>query len=120
MKPSAHFSLEEISCRCGCGQKIVDPALYKILERFRAFIGDRVMTTHCVNRCEVHNADVGGHPNSPHLTGNAWDGHVKTLSIKQLHKKAKEAYEKNILSGGLGFYRWGIHIDSWRKRTWHG
>jgi len=121
-KPSAHFSDAEISCRCDCGQAIVNKQLYIILERFRKLLGDVPMTTHCCNRCEKHNEEIvpPGHPKSKHLTGMAWDGHVRKYSNRQLHKLAKEAYKLNIISGGLGLYRWGIHIDSSKKRMWKG
>ena len=125
-KVSEHFSLEEIICRCGCGQAYVDPKLFIILEDFRAYLKNEVgmeihLVTHCVNRCVEHNNKFlgqGASPNSRHLKGRAWDGHGKEITIKKLHKLAKKAHKINILPGGLGFYSWGIHIDSGQKRTW--
>ena len=125
-KVSAHFSEAEIACRCDCGQDTVNKQLYVILERFRKLLGDVPMTTHCVNRCTAHNLKVGGVPKteksngSRHLYGMAWDGICRTYSNRQLHKLAKKAYKLNIISGGLGLYRWGIHIDSSKKRMWKG
>ena len=123
LKISDHFSIPEIECRCGCGQNYVDTKLYEILEEFRFFAGRKPMITHCVNRCKEHNdkyLKYGASPKSRHLTGRAWDGHIRGMSISKLHEIAKKAYEENIISGGLGFYTWGIHIDSGRKRTWMG
>lgn len=118
MKASKHFSLSEITCRCGCGQVIIDKELYIILEAFREHIGNKRMITHCVNRCVLHNDNVGGVSNSKHIPGKAWDGHVHGLDNEKLHEIAKQAYDEDIISGGLGFYSWGIHIDSGKKRTW--
>ena len=120
MNVSDNFSKNEIECRCGCGQAIIDKNLYKILEAFRSFNGDKRMITHCVNRCPKHNRISDGVKNSKHVTGRAWDGHTHGMSIDDLHKSAQFAYDKGIISGGLGFYSWGIHIDSGKKRTWKG
>ena len=120
MKPSKHFSLEEITCRCGCGENNIDPKLYEILEEFRVYCGSFPMITHCVNRCKKHNKDVGGVPKSKHIKGHAWDGHIKGMSVSMLHDLAKAAYNIDVISGGLGFYSWGIHIDTGKKRAWMG
>lgn len=127
-KPSEHFSLAEISCRCNCGQALVDQKLYPILENFRRFVwletGYEVpFVTHCVNRCVAHNnkfLSQGASTTSLHLVGRAWDGHGKGISLRKIRKLAKKAYKLGIISGGLGLYKWGIHIDSGRKRTWKG
>ena len=125
-KPSEHWSLEEITCRCGCGQAFIDKKLYIILEDFRVFVASEIgyevsLVTHCVNRCVEHNnkfLSQGASPNSLHLKGRAWDGHGKGISLRKIKKLAKKAYKQNIISGGLGLYSWGIHIDSGNKRTW--
>lgn len=117
-KVSEHFSLSEATCHCGCGQATIDKKLYEILELFRSYIGDKPMITHCINRCQKHNKNVGGVKNSQHVGGHAWDGHVAGLTTKELHELALSAYKNNILPGGLGLYDWGIHIDSGKKRKW--
>lgn len=118
MKVSEHFSIDEIKCHCGCGQKNIDEVLYDILESFRTYAGNLPMITHCVNRCKSHNEKIGGISNSMHIKGHAWDGHIEGMSINRLHSIALQAYKENILPGGLGLYQWGIHIDTGKKRKW--
>jgi len=120
MKITEHFSHDEIVCHCGCGQGYIDFALFDMLEEFRKLAGNNPMITHCVNRCITHNKKIGGAKRSKHLSGRAWDGHVSNVQISKLHEIAKHAYETNLLSGGLGIYDWGIHIDTGSKRTWEG
>jgi hypothetical protein len=138
---SEHFSLAEITCRCGCNQALINEKLYQILEDFRDYIGNLRMITHCVNRCLNHNKSIYeglykrqgkvfdlDHDQdlrrvvfgSKHIAGMAWDGHADGIIIKELQLFALEAWDDNILPGGLGLYSWGIHIDSGRKRKWQG
>ena len=126
MKPSKNFSLDEIKCHCGCGQAFNDKKLYEIAENFREFVKNETgkthcMVVHCVNRCVEHNRKFlsqGASPNSPHIKGLAMDFHIAGMSISKSHALAKKAFKIGILPGGLGYYSWGLHIDSARKRTW--
>jgi len=126
MKVSEHFSLDEIKCHCGCGQAIVDKRLYEIAENFREFVKNETgiehgMITHCVNRCVNHNRKFlsqGASPKSLHIKGRAMDFHLAGLPMWKQHQLAKKARKAGILPGGVGFYSWGIHIDSARSRTW--
>lgn len=77
---SAHFSRSEFRCRddhgkpcpyCG-GKADVDPRLVELLEEIREFTGIP-MTITSGYRCARRNAEVGGEPNSAHLTGEAAD-----------------------------------------------
>jgi len=126
MNVSKHFSLDEIKCHCGCGQALQDKALYEIAENFREFVKNETgkevpMVVHCVNRCVDHNRKFlsqGASPKSLHLKGRAMDFHLAGLSMWKQHRLATKAIKVNILPGGVGFYSWGLHIDSARKRTW--
>ena len=126
MKVSEHFSMDEIKCHCGCGQAIIDKPLYKIAEDFREFVKKQTgksipMVVHCVNRCKEHNKKFipqGASPNSPHIRGVAMDFDLPGLKMRKQHALAKRAYKLGILPGGVGYYPWGLHIDSARKRTW--
>ena len=69
---SAHFSLDEFRCPCGCNQVVVHPALIDTLENIREFAGIPIQITSGY-RCTAHNAAVGGKPNSAHLLGEAAD-----------------------------------------------
>lgn len=64
---------------CNCGGKYCDgfpaephPALVRTADRVRAFFGAEAFVSSGV-RCQQHNANVGGVPNSRHLTGKAMD-----------------------------------------------
>jgi uncharacterized protein YcbK (DUF882 family) len=119
-KATEHFSFEEIQCHCGCGQAIINAALLEMAEALRAYLG-QPMITHCINRCVAHNAAVGGEKNSYHIKGWAMDFHCAGISMKELHEKCIGLWKsRSILTGGLGIYEWGIHIDSGPYRTWNG
>ena len=121
---SQHFSSDEFACHCGCGKINIDNELLIMAERFRAHLCKKYkkeirINVHCVMRCQKHNDDVCGSPNSMHLLGYAMDCHSDDISILQLHDSAKGVHGvNNILSGGLGLYSWGIHFDVGRYRTW--
>jgi uncharacterized protein YcbK (DUF882 family) len=115
MKISEHFDSSEWTCRCGCGQLIINTELVKMMERFRKRTGKPVIV-HCVNRCENHNEKVGGEDNSKHLTGDACDFHVKGMPMKELHAVALSS--EDILYGGIGIYEWGVHADTGKRRIW--
>lgn len=119
-KISEHFSSVEFECRCGCGLLMVNPALVKMLERVRTII-DKPMIVHCVCRCHEHNMAVGGSENSQHLPIHecrAMDFHVRGMSNRKLRKIAKRLWHEDVITGGLGLYSWGVHVDVGRKRKW--
>lgn len=119
MKISEHFDSSEFVCHCGCEQMIIDVGLLAMAENLREHIG-KPMIVNCVNRCKKHNAAVNGHINSYHIKGLAMDFRVKGLKIFELHLIVKKLWkDKKILSGGLGVYSWGCHIDVKNYRTWN-
>lgn len=118
MKVGKYFSDSETTCHDDCGQNIIDENLITMADELREHIG-KPMIVHCVNRCRTHNKDVGGVSNSLHVRGMAMDFHVAGLSNRKLKKICKKLWKnKYILNGGLGIYKWGIHIDSGRYRSW--
>ena len=65
--------------RCNCNGKYCDgypaemhPALIKVADRVREHFGSAAIVSSGV-RCEQHNANVGGVPNSRHMYGKAMD-----------------------------------------------
>jgi uncharacterized protein YcbK (DUF882 family) len=115
-----YFTENEIACRCGCGQAIEDHFLIFIMEIFRKIV-ELPIIVHSVNRCTKYNQEIGGVSHSLHLTGSAMDFHVKGMTVKKLHKIAKNHHNKNaLLFGGLGFYSWGLHADVGKFRKWKG
>jgi uncharacterized protein YcbK (DUF882 family) len=120
MHMSKNFSSAETACRCGCGQNYHIACLYEVLELLRSdYFNNLPMITHCVNRCPEHNKKIGGVQDSYHILGRAWDGHVRGISIPELHKLAYKAHDDQIIKG-LGLYSWGIHVDTGRRRVWTG
>lgn len=113
---SLNFTKNEWKCRCGCGQMIIVPELVTTMQIFRNTIGKPILV-HCVNRCPKHNKSVKGTPNSPHIKGRACDFHIIGLTNVILHDLV---FGNNNLFGGIGFYKWGCHVDVGPKRMWWG
>ena len=104
---SKHFSKAELSCKCGCGQLIVNTELVGVLEFIRARFM-RPVYVHSGNRCKKHNAAVGGAANSQHLYGTAADISVKDMDIDSIARAAEQAG-----ADGIGIYRKQgfVHVD---------
>lgn len=66
-----YFARHEFRCPC-CGRGAVALALVLALEDVRSLYGRPVRITSGW-RCEPHNREVGGHPQSRHLIGCAAD-----------------------------------------------
>lgn len=102
-----NFSKREFACKCGCGKVILHWPLIELLQRIR----DRLKSPIYIasgTRCEKHNASVGGHPQSFHLTGRAVDITAGRKFYIRLYLEAEEE-----CPNGLGAYpaEGMIHID---------
>jgi uncharacterized protein YcbK (DUF882 family) len=104
---SKHFSENELACRCGCGQLIVDAALIGVLEFIRARFM-RPVTVYSGNRCAAHNAVCGGSPDSQHLLGKAADISVKGMDMDSIVRAAEQAGADGI---GVYHYQGFVHVD---------
>lgn len=100
-----YFKFDEFKCPC-CGQAKMDERLLRKVDRAREIAGIPFIVTSGF-RCEKHNAEVGGKPDSAHLTGKAVD---------VAYKNSRERFA--IISSALeaGFNRIGIaenfiHLD---------
>lgn len=83
-----HFSDKELACH-HCGLNFCTPGLVAALEATRAAVSARrgVDTPLIVDdayRCAVHNAAVGGAPQSEHMRGIAADVRVDGMSAAEL------------------------------------
>lgn len=104
-----HFTVEEMRCRCGCGECLVRPELMQALEELRSK-GPEPIIVNDGYRCKRHNAEVGGVPLSEHPRGIAADLEIKGLTLQQMYDRAKLV--PNFLKGGIGVYDGGfIHVD---------
>ena len=69
--PGPYFTDDEFRCP-DCGLFIPNDQLRTLLEQAREALG-RPIVIDSGTRCLIHNAQVGGRPNSAHLTGEAAD-----------------------------------------------
>jgi uncharacterized protein YcbK (DUF882 family) len=106
---SAHFSCEELQCRC-CGRLEIDSRLLDGLEALRRLAGVPVVV-HAGYRCARHNAEVGGALHSEHRLGRAADIHLPGLSLQQMYDLASSVAE--FAEGGIGAYDENfLHVDT--------
>lgn len=66
-----HFKIDEFKCSC-CGMVTMDGNFLAQLDEAREIAGTSFVITSGF-RCEKHNRDVGGSPQSSHLHGKAAD-----------------------------------------------
>lgn len=67
------FKINEFTCRCcGVGEFIISGKLLTALQSIRNDFKNP-MIINCGYRCPKHNAEVGGAPQSAHLSGEAAD-----------------------------------------------
>ena len=115
---SKNFSRSEFACKCGCGQAIINEELVDVLQRLRDYVELPIRIT-SANRCEKHNANVGGVKDSKHIIGQAADIQVDGLEPETLYRVLDQWYPSTY---GLGVYNTFTHIDvrkskaRWDKR----
>lgn len=108
---SKHFSRWEFACRCGCGQDTVDVELISICETVRELV-DAPITPSSGNRCETHNAAIGGGEKSQHLLARAADLSVEDPSF--VYQCLCDVYPDRY---GFGVYDSFVHVDSRAKKA---
>lgn len=116
-------------CRCKCGGKYCNgyPAemsetTMRMADEIRRRAGVPLNNNSAL-RCQRWNAEQGGVANSNHMTGHAIDlapigGNI---SVSRLQEIAEEVQQEMIPGrGGLGKYRWGVHVDDGKYSRWNG
>lgn len=116
-------------CRCKCGGKYCNgyPAemsetTMRMADEIRRRAGVPLNNNSAL-RCQRWNAEQRGVANSNHMTGHAIDlapigGNI---SVSRLQEIAEEVQQEMIPGrGGLGKYRWGVHIDDGKYSRWNG
>jgi uncharacterized protein YcbK (DUF882 family) len=108
---SAHFSDAELACH-HCGVNGCLPSLVDSLEALRAIAGVPV-TVDDAYRCAIHNAQVGGVPNSEHVRGIAADIRIQGMVPAEMYRVA--LCVPAFANGGIGVCREHdgyIHVDT--------
>jgi len=101
-----YFSLEEISCKCGCGRCVIQPSFYFKMNWLRSLLGIPLHITSW-NRCPVHNKKEGGSKTSSHLIGWACD----QQAFGQVEKYRIIFFAGIIGFRGIGIGETFIHLD---------
>jgi uncharacterized protein YcbK (DUF882 family) len=111
-----NFKRSEFACKC-CGLDTIDAELVNQLQILRDRIGRPIHVNSGI-RCEAHNREVGGKPNSQHLLGKAADIRVAGMRTRELvsHVVEMPAFR------GVGTYGTFVHVDirEGRKASWRG
>ena len=121
-----YFTRSEFKCKCGgkyCNGYPVemDPEELRVVDEIRRRAGVPLRVNSGL-RCPGWNADpsVGGAANSLHTTGKAVDL-SGSISPEKLRAIAEEVTKEMIPGrGGIGLYRWGIHVDNGAYGRWNG
>lgn len=119
-----NISRHEVKCKCGrCDYRTIDFELANIIQgacdHFAAkFKTDRVVLgITSAHRCPIHNAKVGGAPDSMHLKGNAVDHYILGVAIEELHKYYQDTLPANKFGLKLYLDKGFVHLDT-GARLW--
>jgi uncharacterized protein YcbK (DUF882 family) len=112
---SKNISRGEVECHCGCGFDTMDSETIDLVQGACDYFAKKqgvprvVLTITSGARCEKHNKEVGGSPNSQHTKGRAMD--IKILGVPP---EEVYYYFTNVYQGqyGIGKYDSFTHIDS--------
>jgi uncharacterized protein YcbK (DUF882 family) len=115
-KITENFSSEEFDCRCGCGKNNISPFVIHRLQVIRDIVKVPISIDSAC-RCEKHNKEVGGEPNSYHLYGLAVDWTIPESSLMLARVCT------NLIpdwSGGFHYYpdKNFCHTDIGPRRRW--
>lgn len=114
-----YFKREEFRCTCGkCGGFPVEMQEEAVLafDEIRHRLGVPVSIVDAGGsgvRCKAHNTAVGGAKDSQHLYGLAADLHSEK-SPEEMYRVAEETLGD---TGGIGIYKWGIHVDKRKTKA---
>lgn len=119
-----YFTREDFRCQCGgkyCNGFPVEPEekMVRTVDAIRRKLGKPIEIVRAGGsgvRCKVHNANVNGAANSNHLYGKAADLHANVTPAEL--KAAAEAVMGS--TGGIGLYKWGVHVDTGAYSRWNG
>ena len=113
---SGHISWAELACKDGTPypNEWEDRArfLAAVFEDFRAEMGGDPIEIGSAYRTPAWNRRCGGSARSQHLYGRALDCYSPAaLVVGEFRERAKVFALADKRIGGIGFYRWGVHLD---------
>lgn len=121
--PWPYFTMEELSCRCGCGLMKMDNEFMRKVVALRIRVGF-VLPVTSADRCPVHNNNISSTGlTGPHTTHRSIDLGVRG---KRANEVLKVVYEMGCFTG-IGVNQKGaarfIHLDDLpekpgRPRPW--
>lgn len=113
-----NFQVKEFACKDGSDTIFIAQKLPMVLQYIRARTG-KAFTPNRAYSTPEHNESVGGATYSQHLYGTAAD--IPTVSGYTPAQMALIAREIMHNWGGVGIYKWGIHVDvREEKADWNG
>jgi len=122
-----NFWANEFACSCCKEYRIHVTTLEGIqairdVARAAIHVGNTTLTTRNTQgsgyRCPRHNAAIGSSGSSEHVRGTAADLSFPSGTVARLFQLCEDI--PAFRNGGLGRYRWGIHVDIGPRRRWLG
>ena len=119
--PSEHLLWNELACKDSIrtpypldwrdeGGRVEQ--LAALFEHIRAGLGRKPLRVGSAYRTAKHNADIGGAEHSQHVQGRALDlARLKDCTVDEFHSRVQTLVDIGPYIGGLGLYKWGVHID---------
>ena len=109
---SKNFKQNEFACKC-CHKIIVSSELLAVLELVRSHF-NRPVSINSGYRCDAHNKEIGGKPNSRHKLGVAADITVIGITPAQVAYYLESIFPDTY---GVGRYNSFTHIDVRKKKA---
>ncbi len=114
-----HLSYDELACHDAARtpyprqwRETRLPGLAATFENLRQHCGNGPLMVLSAYRTPEHNAAVGGRPHSQHIEGRALDvANPRDMNARDFHGRAREWAKTAPDLRGLGYYRWGVHLD---------
>jgi len=120
-----YFKMTEFACKCGCGLVSMHYRLMELLDNAREVAGVPFdITSGC--RCEKHNVEKGGEPDSSHLPLKSNAFYCTAVDILTVNSAERYTILRALIM--VGFNRIGlgkdfIHVDidphKIQNRFWH-